>query len=537
LVENPSERLSAEISGSFTGRFIGTSTGDVVLKKNPGQIQLKKLSSAALGAGFLLLVQSHALATELSNQDLGELSLAPSKTFDWGGTLSAEAAGYLYSPRTKTEDVYSTLIARPYAHFEKGWFEMHTGLEAIAMAPLSKQDSTQAYFEMPEGYVATSSQMEVVKVALGRKLQDWNHLDEEWRLGIWQPRYRWDYLRPDTVALTGLTIEVEQPLFKAVLFGTLVSVPERGVPISNDNGQLISDSPWFISPPNKIQVMDRDTPLKYDLQIPPMKDLLLHWGVSGMVRVGDKTGPWLSGGYAYKPMNQLLLMYQGQLVVDGNRSTVDVADVPVLPRVVYHHLISAEAGFNHEVVSAWVSALMDRPGQDYGPVLTRTWTEQTVTRSIAISPTLQFHITDEKENRMKAEFSYLYQDGGNGPDVSGDGNALLGGQSVFESRYPYQSAVKAGGELDMPGLLSTIGIHNAGTVVVASSLLYDTKNHGSILSMDFKYLPTSRWEIGLGADVLGSQDPQGVGSKQTPNDFIGRYQANDRVRAGVRYVF
>ncbi|MFL5812086.1 MAG: hypothetical protein ACJ763_00795 [Bdellovibrionia bacterium] len=498
---------------------------------------MKKLSSAALGAGFLLLAHS-AWTAELSNQDLGEISLAPRKAFDWGGTLSAEAAGYLYSPRTKTEDVYSTLIARPYAHLEGSWVEMRAGLEAIAMAPLSKQDSTQAYIEMPEGYISTSSKIEVAKISLGRKLEDWNHLDEEWRLGIWQPRYRWDYLRPDTVALTGITVEVERPLFKAVIFGTPISIPERGVPISNDNGQLISDSPWFISPPRKIQVMDRDTPLKYDLQIPSMSKLLLHPAGSAMVRIGDKMGPWIAGGYAYKPMNQLLLSYQGQLVVDGNRSTVDVADVPVAPRVVYHHLISAEAGFNHEIVSGWISSLIDRPGHDYGPELTRTWTEQTVTRAISISPTLQFHITDQKENQMKAALSYLYQDGGNGPDVSGDGNALLGGQSVFESRYPYQSALKAGGELEMPGLLSTIGIHNSGTVVVASSLLYDTKNHGSILSMDFKYLPSTRWEIGLGADVLGSQDPKGgAGSNETPNDFIGRYQANDRVRAGVRYVF
>jgi hypothetical protein len=42
----------------------------------------------------------------------------------------------------------------------------------------------------------------------------------------------------------------------------------------------------------------------------------------------------------------------------------------------------------------------------------------------------------------------------------------------------------------------------------------------------------------LGADILGSEDPKGgVGSNETPNDFIGRYQANDRIRAGVRYVF
>jgi hypothetical protein len=487
------------------------------------------------------LIQALAMSSRASAETLTpESDLAespPPQTFHVMGSVMFEAAGYLYSPRTKTEDVYPTVIAKPRAEFEEAWVQMSGELEAIGMSPLSKQDSTQAYLEMPEGYVATSSRIQVAKFAIGRKFEEWNHLDEEWRLGIWQPRYRWDYLRPDPVALTGITLEVEQPLFKAVLFGTPIFIPERGVPVSNDNGQLISDSPWFISPPNNIQVLTRDTPLKYDLQIPPMKKLLLHPGVSGMVRVGDKMGPWISGAYAYKPMNQLLLSYDGKLVLNDNRSAVDVASVPVKPRVVYHHVISAEAGFNHEIVSGWISSLVDRPGHDYGQGLTGTWTEQTVSPSVAISPTVQFHIVDEKENRMKAELSYLYQDGGNGPDMAADGTPLLAGQSVFESRYPFQSALKTAGELEMPGILSILGVHDVGTTVVASSLLYDTKNRGSIFSLDLKYLPTMRWEIALGADVLGSQDPQGGTTTTGPNDFIGRFQANDRIRAGVKYVF
>jgi hypothetical protein len=388
---------------------------------------------------------------------------------------------------------------------------------------------------LPEGYISTSSHLQGAKISFGRKLEDWNHLDEEWHLGVWQPRYRWDYLRPDTVALTGLTVEVDRPLFKAVLFGSPLFIPERGVPVGNENGQLISDSPWFISPPSNIQVLTRDTPLKYDLQMPAMSKLLLHPGASGMFRVGDQMGPWVSGAYAYKPMNQLLLSYDGKLVLNDNRSAVDVASVPVVPRVVYHHLISAEAGFNHELFSGWISSLLDRPGHDYGQGLSGTWTEQTVTTSVAISPTVQIHIRDEKNNRMKAQMSYLYQDGGNGPDVAADGQVLLSGRSVFEERYPYQSALKFGGELEMPSFLSSFGLRNAGTTAVASSLLYDTKNRGSIFSLDLKYLPTSRWEMGLGADILGSQDT--ANNSGTANDFIGRYQANDRLRAGVTYVF
>jgi hypothetical protein len=92
----------------------------------------------------------------------------------------------------------------------------------------------------------------------------------------------------------------------------------------------------------------------------------------------------------------------------------------------------------------------------------------------------------------------------------------------------------------MPSLLSAIGLHHAGATSVASSLLYDTKNQGSIFSLDLKYLPSTRWEIGVGADLLGSQDTssnQTASNSSGPNDFIGRFQANDRLRAGVKYVF
>lgn len=474
----------------------------------------------------------------------GELLTSESPVFRWDGTLTFEAAGYLYSPRTKTEDVYPTLIGRPEAYYRDGIFEATGKLEGVLETPFSKQDNTNAYLELPQGYLSlilgsnnSKSGPDTIQIAFGRKLEEWNHLDEEWLLGIWQPRYRWDYLRPDTVALTGLTVEVERPLFKGVVLLSPVFIPERGVNISNDNGQLISDSPWFISPPNNIQVMTRDTPLKYDLQIPSMKKILLHPSASAMIRIGDKMGPWLLGGYAYKPMNQLLLSYDGKLIINDNRSAVDVASVPVVPHVGYHHLISAEAGFNHEVVTGWLSALVDRPGHDFGQGISGTWTEQTVTKSWALSPTVQFHIQDEKENRMKAEFSYLYQEGGNGPDLTADGKPILVGQSVFESRYPFQSALKVGGDIEMPGILAIVGLHNAGIVDVASSLLYDTKNRGSVFTFDLRYLPTIRWEVDLGADILGSDETSANPGDSGPSDFIGRYQANDRIRAGVKYVF
>src|SRR5205814_9510507 len=68
----------------------------------------------------------------------------------------------------------------------------------------------QPFFEMPEAYVGTTREQSDLQIAAGRKLEHWNRLDDDWRLGIWQPRYRWDYLDPETVGLTGAFFHFEQ---------------------------------------------------------------------------------------------------------------------------------------------------------------------------------------------------------------------------------------------------------------------------------------------------------------------------------------
>lgn len=447
------------------------------------------------------------------------------------GSVGFEADGYLYSPRTKTPEIYPMLLIRPEAFTEHGYFEAFGKADTVFMTSLSNKDKPEAYFELPEGYFGTSSRLENIKLSLGRKLEDWNHLDEFWELGIWQPRFRWDYLRPDEVALTGLNVELEQPFVKLTLFGSLLFVPERGVPVSNQNGSLISTSPWFISPPSNLVILSQTTPLDYQLQIPTLSQLLFHPSLSGMLRIGDEMGPWLSTAVAYKPMNQLLLAYNGYLPINGNSNSTDPAVVPIVARVIYHTLISAEAGFSSEVYSGWLSLLFDRPGKEVTPQLDSSWTLQTVSPSFAMSPAFEFHITDPNSNVMRVVMSYLYQTGGNAADTaSGGGNAIsTGGLSVFEPRYPFQNAVKFKGQLELPDFATFL----QGMTIFSGSVLYDIRNVGMIITADAKYRPSPRWEYDLGVDLIGNDEALNT----NPTDFIGQYRGDDRIRAGVTYVF
>ena len=40
------------------------------------------------------------------------------------------------------------------------------------------------------------------RLTFGRATRDWSVLDQEWGVGLWQPLFRWDYLRPEQMGLT-----------------------------------------------------------------------------------------------------------------------------------------------------------------------------------------------------------------------------------------------------------------------------------------------------------------------------------------------
>jgi hypothetical protein len=72
-------------------------------------------------------------------------------------------------------------------------------------------------------------------------------------------------------------------------------------------------------------------------------------------------------------------------------------------------------------------------------------------------------------------------------------------------------------------------------VSIGGRFLYDLDHSGTIISADVRYQPFPRWQINVGADLLGSTEKLAAGT--VPVDFIGRYQSNDDFRGGLSYAF
>lgn len=438
-------------------------------------------------------------------------------------SLGLDTVGYFHStddgPKGFQNSLSPELVGRWQAHDAGPVLEGGAQADLLLMfngvSQVPSASTTSTYIEAPELYAGTSRQLAPVQLDVGRKLEQWNHLDEQWNLGIWQPRFRWDYLHPETVGLTGAFLRVEQPMFKLVVWGSPIFIPERGVPISTDGGQLSSASRWFIPPPSTVSLFGRDMPVQYSLMMPGLSDLVAHPGGSVMARVGRSEGAWGSVGYAYKPINQLFLSDTGYVQVDNiSGDTHGVATI--YPRVLYHELFSAEGGYETEPMKAWVSVLGEHPFLDQTP---SDWDSQEATPSLAVSSTVDFRVAGSPERPTRLDISYLRQWGGNTGDSGPDAQS---GVSNFEARYPYQSAVAMGVRSDAVARLSA-----------STRVIYDIGHQGTIWSTEIRYQPRQSWVVGVGADLLTSlqtDDPEDA-------DMISHFNANDRVHAGVTYVF
>lgn len=436
-----------------------------------------------------------------------------------GGAIGLDNVGYL--SKSHIEEPNSQLSSFFLAHWRG---ERHGSVwEGVVQGELFLTVNNNAYRngELSELYFGTVPNLQGVQVSLGRKKEIWSHLDEQWKLGIWQPRFRWDFLNPESVGLTGAFVTVDRPGFKFVGLVSPIMIPERGMPVEYQNGAFHSKSPWAQAPPSETTLFDTQTPISYSVDVPPISRMILHPGAAVLARVGEQEGWWGSAALAYKPMNQLIASLSPMVDI-SNLNSVAVADVAIYPQVVYHELASAEVGYSTGVVDSCFSAMVEHPIRNSPP---SPWLNQELTDALTMGPSLGLHLSPFGKNSTLMTLGYLAEWGGDAPDSGFFGNT---GSRSFEARYPYQQAFMAGGKTNFSGAIGS-------RITASAQFLYDLGHQGTILSTDFKYQSSRNWAMFVGADILGSDRPdsdlkQGV-------DFISQHRANDRVEGGVTYAF
>jgi hypothetical protein len=178
-------------------------------------------------------------------------------------------------------------------------------------------------------------------------------------------------------------------------------------------------------------------------------------------------------------------------------------------------------GYGDASRGGWVSFLAERPILDRPSA---EWTTQEVAPARAIAVGAQADLIGHGESALNVHAGYIWQWGGDAPDK---GLLAVPGQSIFETRYPYKSALRVGARTPLPWSWGK-------NFIFSTQYSYDVKIQGALLTGDLVYKLGRHLQISVGGDVAGV-GPQGD-QLDYPN-YLSEFRSNDRVCGGLAYVF
>ncbi len=474
---------------------------------------------AILGAFGLLISQSNAKAQATQgkwNAPVQGTSVLEQPQFsrpaDYFGYIRMEGMQYLTSLPDKPELTYSQLLSARFSILkETNW--MDAALDISGGTFFTVQ---QSHYVVHEAYVATPQRKSLAGF-LGRKKIPWNDLDQRWQLGLWQPKFAIDTLRPEDQGLTGFFANYKSSQFEFVAFATPIFIPNMGPDIREEGGSLVSDSRWYRVPGRDYEFGRRINTITYDLDIPAYEKLVLNGGAAAMVRFGNiNSGPWSRVSYGYLPVNELLLKRKNFKSVSA-----DTVDVTVSPDLTYHTLVSADFGYNFSDQSRLVASyLMDNPTEKTPD---EDWSIQKLESLQAYSLAMDIAVQDLLPFPISMVLEYLKVTGGQIQDILANGQA--DDFTMFNHRLNFTNSLAFKVEGEVARLYRR-------PLVTRFRYLYDYDQRGSLLSTEVLFYPQREWALVVGGDVLGVRD-----ENYDKSSFLNQYRANDRVYGGMSYVF
>lgn len=364
-------------------------------------------------------------------------------------------------------------------------------------------------------------------ITFGRHREFWSEIDQNWQLGVWEPKFNLDPLRPLPQGLTGIFVNLKTSNWDFVGFASPIFIPTMDPEIREKNGSLVSDSRWFRSPAPSGPVLGKETKLMYSIEIPDRGKLIQNPGSGMRLRWGKSDdGPWVSANAAYKPINSLALKYDANLAVT---SSTTEGQVVVSPAVIYHRLTGIDAGYDVKLGKNKnkfsVSYLIDRPvsthatNEDY----TTDWVQQQPGNMDIYGAHWQSFWDLGGSDPIMFQLDYLHVDEVATQDRAADGEDR---GSLFPWRLNYSQAVSA--KLGVPGNIRST------RVLSQFQVLREMDQKGLLVSSEVAFYPARHWGFSVGADIIGVDNPS---EQNTDIRFFNQFRANDRVYSGLIYVY
>lgn len=478
----------------------------------------RRIYLAALLASISMIARAEVKTESLSLKNLevqGVNSLelpeiSPSKTHVYG-QIRMEGIQYFTPFPESPQLTYSQLLsARLSALKETSLVDMVADVSAGTFFIRG-----QSHIVVHETYLASHGSGPY-KMYLGRKKKDWSELDRRWQLGLWQPKFAMDALRPEEQGLSGLFFDYNSKDFEILGFVTPLFIPSVGPDIREEGGGLVTDSRWYRSPSRDYDFNNRINNINYKLDIPEAAKLAANGGVGLMGRLGDREkGPWFVASAGYLPVNELILKRK-----NFKQASEDKVDVTVSPDLTYHNVYSVDVGYSLENLKSSFSYIHDEPQEKLPEV---DWAIQRLEAIKAYSAALEFSLANILTKTLAFQLEYLRVNGGGIVDISSDG--MPEDVTLFDQRLKFTNALS----FRVEGQLASF-FHRP--FVTRFKYLYDYDQRGSLLNAEFLFYPSQKWAVVMGGDILGVQD-----ESYRVSGFLNQYRANDRIYGGMTYVF
>lgn len=353
------------------------------------------------------------------------------------------------------------------------------------------------------------------QLILGRHLMVWSQGDEDWNLGLFQPQYRWNVLRPTSQSLTGISVNVGEGAgegWNLVIFGSPFFVPDQGAGYVLTDGRFQNVSPWFQSLPREIRLSGSDVVrrLDYQIQVPQLEKIVFNPGYALRFGFHDHNSPHqLSFALAYKPMNML------SLGVDGWAEYQTRAPVYIEPSVIYHRLAAADYAYrwgDFDFRAGLTSENSDSPRDQKTDLTYATYRPMVVTTtSLGYSA-----------RRWGGRLGLIRRQGGE-TETLGPKAAELA--DVFSDRLPYRDAVALEGFWNSRPF-------SGQQLQVGTRWIEGLSETYSLWTLDAKLSLGGEWSVWGDLVLVRAQRTEG----HDPRLFTN-FENHDSIRTGVTYVF
>ena len=352
--------------------------------------------------------------------------------------------------------------------------------------------------------------------ALGRKIESWSLVDEEWNLGLWEPKFALDGLRPHRQGLTGFFLGYSGAKNSVHFLAAPVFVPTMTPEIRAENDSLEARSRWYRSPARSTNIFGKEIRVAYSIEDVNLSELVNNPGAAV-----SWESQWTSSlrsrmSLGYKPINLLSLKYRRDLITKPQSPNGKARMGPVVD---YHQIFSMDLSQSFSRWKISTSYLMDEPRKSLPVKTSNTQRIDWIQQQPQPIQVYGLAVSTLVSERVRAGWDYLrvYVD----TTVDRDASGVQRG-SLFPYRQDFTNSFR-----------SRLWVDWSSQWTSEHAWIRDEDQRGDILTTRLDWKSRRKWAFFGGFDVLAMDDATRENQDQR---FINQFRMNDRAYLGASYA-